>query len=164
METSGGMRLGDLMKPARVKLNLTGLDRDAVLQELVDVIPEVQQVPAAREKLLKALHEREQLHSTGIGDGVALPHARNAFVGLVDKPVIVFGRHTDGIAYAAIDGKPARLFFLLVAPSVTQHLAMLARISRVLRDPKMRQNLLAARTVNEVIEVIAKAEAKMYGD
>ncbi|MCU0771057.1 MAG: PTS sugar transporter subunit IIA [Verrucomicrobia bacterium] len=163
METSGALSLSDLMKPARVKLNLTGKNRDAVLEELVDVIPEVQTEPGARETLLKALHEREQLHSTGIGDGVALPHARNALVGLVDRPVIVFGRHAGGVPYGAIDGQPAHLFFLIVAPSVTQHLAVLARISRVLRDPKLRQNLLSALTVNQILGAVAEAESKMYG-
>jgi len=117
---------------------------------------------AARGRLLKALHEREQLHSTGVGDGVALPHARNALVGLVDKPVIVVGRHPEGIPYGAIDGKPARLFFLLVAPSVTQHLAVLARISRVLHDPRLRGTLFAARTVNDILKAVADAETKMY--
>jgi mannitol/fructose-specific phosphotransferase system IIA component (Ntr-type) len=163
METTGAFVLSELIKPARVKLNLAGMDRDAVLGELVDLIPEAQEEAATREKLLKALHDREQLHSTGIGDGVALPHARNALVGLVDKPIIVFGRHPAGIPYGAIDGKPAQLFFLLVAPSVTQHLAVLARLSRVLHDPRLRQNLLGARTVNEVQKIIAEAEAKMYG-
>ena len=153
----GGVSLADLMKPARVKLNLASGTRDAVLEELVDIIPEAQEVPAAREKLLKALHEREQLHSTGIGDGVALPHARNALVGLVDKPVIVFGRHATGIPFGAIDGQPTQLFFLIVAPSVTQHLAVLARISRVLRDPTLRRKLLSAGTVNQVVGAVAEA-------
>ena len=157
------MVLGGLIKPARVKLNLAGLDRDAVLEELVDIIPTIQEEPAARATLLKALHERERLHSTGIGDGVALPHARNALVGLVDRPIVVFGRHPTGVAYGAIDGKPAQLFFLIVAPSVTQHLAVLARISRVLRDPKLRQHLLSATTVNQIIKAITEAEKKMYG-
>lgn len=151
------------MKPAQVKLNLAGRDRAAVLEELVDSIPEVQGEAGARETLLKALHEREQLHSTGIGDGVALPHARNALVGLVDQPVIVFGRHAAGIPYGSIDGQPARMFFLIVAPSVTQHLAVLARISRVLRDPKLRQHLLSATTISQILTAVAEAESKMYG-
>lgn len=162
METSGFV-FGELMKPTMIKLKLAGMNRDAVLGELVDLIPGIPENPAARETLLKALHEREQLHSTGIGDGVALPHARNALVGLVDSPVIVFGRHPEGIPYRAIDGKPAQLFFLLVAPSVTQHLAVLARISRALRDPRLRQRLLVAATPAAVMESITEAEEKMYG-
>ena len=108
-----------------------------------------------------ALREREELHSTGIGDGVALPHARNALVGLVDHPIIVFGRHPQGIPYGAIDGMPARLFFLLVAPTVTQHLAVLARVSRLLRDPKIRQGLLAASSAENVLAIIRDAESRM---
>lgn len=156
------MLLGELIRPNLVKLELTGPGRDAVLDELVDLIPCVQGNAQARETLLRALHEREALHSTGIGDGVALPHARNALVGLVDEPVIVFGRHPTGIPYNAIDGKPAQLFFLIVAPSVTQHLAVLARISRVLRDPKLRQHLLAADQPARVATAIREAEARMY--
>jgi mannitol/fructose-specific phosphotransferase system IIA component (Ntr-type) len=107
------------------------------------------------------LHEREELHSTGIGDGVALPHARNALIGLVDHPIIVFGRHPQGIPYGAIDGMPARLFFLLVAPTVTQHLAVLARISRLLRDPRVRQELLTADSAKKVLALIREAESRM---
>lgn len=163
MDATGGLVLSELMKPTQVKLNLAARNREAVLEELVDLIPEVQGEVGARETLLKALHEREQLHSTGIGDGVALPHARNALVGLVDKPVIVFGRHATGVPYGAIDGQPAHLFFLIVAPSVTQHLAVLARISRVLRDPKLRQHLLSSTTVSQILASVTEAESKMYG-
>jgi mannitol/fructose-specific phosphotransferase system IIA component (Ntr-type) len=115
-----------------------------------------------RNKLLRALHEREQLHSTGIGDGVALPHARNALVGLVDKPVIVFGRHAKGIPYGAIDGKPAQLFFLLIAPTVTEHLGVLARVSRVLRDAKLRQVLLTVDKPEKALALIREAETNLY--
>jgi mannitol/fructose-specific phosphotransferase system IIA component (Ntr-type) len=104
------------------------------------------------------LHEREQLHSTGIGDGVALPHARNALVGLVDHPVIIFGRNAQGVQFGAIDGAPSKLFFLLVAPTVTEHLAMLARISRLLRDPRVRQELLVADSPKKALAVIKEAE------
>ena len=163
MKNSGpaSVALSDLFSPASIKLNLAGNDRDAVLAELVAQIPEIADQPEARATLLRALQEREQLHSTGVGDGIALPHARNALVGLVDRPVIVFGRHPQGVPYGAIDGVPARLFFLLIAPTVTQHLAMLARISRLLRDPKLRQNLLAADRPEKVIALIREAEAKM---
>ncbi|MDB6065904.1 MAG: IIA-like nitrogen-regulatory protein PtsN [Pedosphaera sp.] len=158
---SGRIALSKLLSPADINLNLASHQRDEVLAELVGQIKVIADQPEARQKLLRALQEREQLHSTGIGDGVALPHARNALVGLVDHPVMVFGRHNDGIPYGAIDGAPARLFFLLIAPTVTQHLAILARISRILRDPKLRKNLLSADTAEKVINLISEAEAKM---
>lgn len=161
MKNPGSVVLAELLSPARINLDLHSTDRESVLQELVDQIPELASQPDARQTLLRALHEREQLHSTGIGDGIALPHARNALVGLVDRALIVFGRHASGIPYGAIDAVPARLFFLLIAPTVTQHLAILARLSRMLRDPKLRQALLAASNPAGVITLVREAEAKM---
>ena len=158
---SSSVVLSELLSPDGIRLNLNGAHRDEVLGELVAQIRDLADQPEARTKLLRALHEREQLHSTGIGDGIALPHARNALVGLVDKPILVFGRHPQGIPYGAIDGAPARLFFLLIAPTVTQHLGMLARISRLLRDPQLRHNLQTARTPTDVIRLIRDAESKM---
>ena len=158
MKNSGSIVLSKLLSPATINLNLQSVDRDSVLSELVNQIPELRDRPDARQTLLRALKEREQLHSTGIGDGVAFPHSRNALVGLVDHPSIVMGRHPDGIAFGAIDAEPARLFFLLVAPTVTQHLGVLARLSRLLTDPKLRRSLLAVATPEKAIALIAEAE------
>jgi mannitol/fructose-specific phosphotransferase system IIA component (Ntr-type) len=161
MKNNNSVVLSELLSPATINLNLRSLDRDTVLDELVNQIPDLSDQPAARQTLLRALHEREQLHSTGIGDGIALPHARNALVGLVDHAIIVFGRHLKGIPYGAIDKIPTQLFFLLIAPTVTLHLAILARISRVLRDPKLRQALLTVDRPEKVINLIKAAETKL---
>jgi len=161
MTNSHSVVLSELLSPRSINLDLQSADRDSVLSELVNQIPQLAKQPAARQTLLRALQEREQLHSTGIGDGIALPHARNALVGLVDGALMVFGRHAQGIPFDAIDGVPARLFFLLLAPTVTQHLAILARLSRILRDPTLRQDLLAAASAEQVIALIREAEAKM---
>lgn len=161
MKISNAGVLSELLSPAAINLDLKSTDRDSVLGELVDQIPQLAGRPEARQTLLRALHEREQLYSTGIGDGIAVPHSRNALVGLVDKPIMVFGRHAKGIPYGAFDSVPARLFFLLVAPTVTQHLAILARLIRLLRDRKLRQSLLAADKPEKVIVLIREAEAKL---
>lgn len=161
MVSPGSNKLSELLSPARINLQLGSDDRESVLLELVDQIPELEAQPQARQVLLRALQEREQLYSTAIGDGIALPHSRNALVGLVDKPLIVFGRHAKGIAYGAPDALPARLFFLVVAPTVTQHLAVLARLTRLIRDPKLRQTLLVAKDPQEVIELFREAEENM---
>jgi PTS system nitrogen regulatory IIA component len=161
MKNSHSVVLSELLTPATINLDLRSPDRDSVLSELVAQIPQLAEHPAGQQTLLRALRERERLHSTGIGDGVALPHARNALVGLVDDPLMVFGRHPQGIPYDAIDGVPARLFFLLLAPTVTRHLAILARLSRILRDPTLRQDLLAADGAEKVVALIRKAEARV---
>jgi mannitol/fructose-specific phosphotransferase system IIA component (Ntr-type) len=161
MAPSTALALSDLLSPATIILSLASSERDGVLEELVWQIPELKSQPEGRATLLRALRERERLHSTGIGDGVALPHARNALVGLVNHPVVVFGRHARGLPYDAIDRAPARLFFLAIAPTVTQHLAILARLTRVLRESKLRKALLNVSTEQGVIELIREAETKL---
>jgi len=158
---AGDFSLHKLIVPEAINLDLKSQTRDAVLEELVDRIPALAGQSDARQNLLAALKEREQLYSTGIGEGIALPHERNALVGLVDRPLIIFGRHGQGIPYNAIDGLPARLFFLLVAPTVAQHLAVLARISRLLRNTKLRQDLLVAESPDKVLSLVREAEAAM---
>src|SRR5687767_11415467 len=153
--------LTELLRNGAIKLRLTSFKRDGILDELVALIPEIQDNSDAKTTLLRALREREQLHSTGIGGGIALPHARNALAGVVDRAVIVFGRHEKGIAYGAVDGAPARLFFMLVAPTIQQHLAILARISRLLRDVKLRDELLTTDKPDRVIQTIHDAESRM---
>ena len=161
MKNSGHIALSQLITRSSINLNLKSTDTEGVLEELVNQISVIAKQPEARQTLLRALHEREQLHSTGIGDGVALPHARNALVGLVERPVVVFGRSTSGIPFGAIDGEPSKLFFLLVAPTVTEHLSVLARLSRLLRDPKVRHELLAVDTPEKAVAVIREAEASL---
>jgi mannitol/fructose-specific phosphotransferase system IIA component (Ntr-type) len=161
MNNANPVILSELLSLTSVNLDLKSKDRDSVLRELVEQVPELADQPEARETLLRALHEREQLHSTGIGDGIALPHARNALVGLVHDPLMAFGRHNNGIPFDSVDKAPARLFFLLLAPTVTQHLAVLARLTRLLRDPKLRKDLLAADRPEELVALIREAEQKM---
>lgn len=163
METQPAPRLilTPLFKTERIDLDLHGASRDAVLEELVGKIPELTNQPSAQNTLLRALQDREQLCSTGIGDGIALPHCRNALVGLVDEPVVVFGRHSQGVAFGSVDNSLARLFFLLVAPNVSQHLQILGRLSRLLRDPKLRKTLLAADKPEKIQALIKDAESRM---
>jgi mannitol/fructose-specific phosphotransferase system IIA component (Ntr-type) len=147
-----------LLHPEAVQLDLRAGDRDAVLEELVRLVPALRDRPEGRQRLLRALLEREAMHSTGIGDGLALPHTRDALGGLVSEPLIAFGRHSQGVPYGAIDGKPVHLFFLLLTTSITQHLHVLARMSRLLRDPALRGTLLTARTTLALIDGMRRAE------
>lgn len=160
LPSSPPLVLSELLAQNGMALNLTARQREAVLLELIRCIHVLANRPEDQQTLLRALLEREQLCSTGIGDGVALPHCRNALVGLVDRPVVVFGRHPQGLAYGSIDNAPARLFFLIVAPNVSQHLQLLARVSRLVRDPKLRPNLLLADRPEKVIALVKEAESR----
>lgn len=107
--------------------------------------------------MLHVLLEREKLGSTGIGDGIAIPHGKLA--GL-EEIVVAFGRSAEGVDFEAMDGKPAHLFFLLMAPenSVGQHLKALAKISRMLKDEAFRKRLLAARDCDELFQALAEKD------
>ncbi len=155
------MIISSLITPATIELELKGLQRDEVLAQLVAKVPHLADRPEAQKTLLRALQEREQLCSTGVGEGVAFPHSRNALVGLVDQPVVVFGRHLPGIPFGALDEIPAKLFFLLVAPTVGQHLQILARLNRLLRNPQLRKGLLIAESPERASTLIRNAEAEL---
>ena len=163
MQTDSGavVHVGDFIEAGGVILTLSGQRRDEVLRELVEHMAVLSGRPAEQSLLLAALKEREDLCSTGVGDGVALPHARNALVGLVDRPVIVFGRKAEGLPFGSIDGSLVRLFFLVVAPNVTLHLRILARLSRLLRNPHVRQSLLTAESVSRVLSIIRVNEVDL---
>lgn len=111
------------------------------------------------EALTGVLLEREKLGSTGIGDGVAIPHGKLASI---DDVVAIFGRSPDGIDFESMDGKKAHLFFLLVAPesSTGAHLKALARVSRLMKDPNFRLSLMEAKSREELYRVFADEDAK----
>ena len=150
------------MAPARINLDLGASDKDGVLRELCALV-----IDAREERLFDALFQalkaREDLCPTCVTEGVALPHARNALVGLVDNPVLAYGRHNQGIEFGAFDGKPVHHFFLLCAPNVREHLQLLARLTRLVRQPEFRAKLSTARQPNDVIRLIADAEPPVTG-
>ena len=129
---------------ARIKLNLKATDRDGILRELVPLVIDPRD-ERGTELLFKALKEREDMCSTCVTDGVAVPHSRNALVGLVDHPVLAYGRHRRGAAFGSLDGKPVHHFFLLCAPNVREHLQLLARLARLINKPEFRDGFWSTR-------------------
>ena len=152
--------LSDLLRLEQIQLRLRAPDKPGVLRELVTLVPEIRGEVAQEESFLTALLEREKLHTTATGDGIALPHARNPLGGVLKRPLLVFGRHETGVPFGALDNKPVRIFFLLASPNLTDHLTMLARLSRVLRDQTLRNGLLSASRPEEIVAFIADAEQR----
>ena len=152
--------LSELLRVEQIQLGLRGADKSAVLKELVELVPEVRKEPGHQELFLHALLERERLHTTAIGDGIALPHARNPMGGLLKRSVLIFGRHGTGVPFGAIDNKPVQILFLIAAPGLTDHLAMLSRLSRVLRDAKLREALLSAKAPQDILRSMQEAESR----
>ncbi|PKN05717.1 MAG: PTS fructose transporter subunit IIA [Deltaproteobacteria bacterium HGW-Deltaproteobacteria-9] len=106
---------------------------------------------------LSILMEREKLGSTGIGEGIAIPHGKLA--GL-DNLIVCFGRSAAGIDFNAMDGNPVHLFFLLLAPenSAGQHLKALAKISKMLKDSRFRAKLMEAKSSDEIFGMISQQD------
>jgi excisionase family DNA binding protein len=160
MEATGlpePLTLAGAMDVGRVSLKLRGSNKHVVLHELVALVIEPTQQRQA-EIFFQALKAREDLCSTCVNGGVAIPHARNALVGLVDKPLLAYGRHPAGIDFGALDGQPVHHYFLLCAPSVREHLKLLARLSRVLHGAGFREQLAAMQSAADVIALVRVAE------
>ena len=155
------MSIGGYLDPRAVSLSLRSSAKDDVLRELVNLIPELRDRTAEQLALWQALADREKLHTTAVGEGLAFPHARNAMGNLLKKPVIVVGRHESGLAWGAPDNKPVRLLFMLAAPSLTDHLHLLGRMSRILRNAKVRDELLRANTPEQAVEFLKAGEVNV---
>jgi len=153
------MKLSEIVKPECIISDLKAHDKKGVLEELAKTITECDP-SLSKASLLQVLLERERLGSTGIGDGIALPHGK---LGGLHKLLISFGRSINGLNFDSIDEQPAYLFFLLLAPenSAGIHLKALAKISRLLKDSTFRQQLMGARTGEEIYQMILSRDEEL---
>jgi PTS system nitrogen regulatory IIA component len=146
------MRLSEILDAKNIIPDLKARDKKKALEELAETI--VNSRPSLdKNALVKVLLERERLGSTGIGDGVAIPHGK--FHG-ISEPVISFGRSIKGLDFESMDGQPVFLFFLLVAPenSASVHLKALARIAKLLKNSTFRKTLMEIPTGQELYKTI----------
>ena len=149
------MKILDIMTEKSIIQDLKGRTKKEVLEELIDALLECKP-QMDRERLLSVLLERERLGSTGIGDGIAIPHGK---LKDLDRLVLSFGRSSQGVDFESMDGKPVHLFFLLVAPESCAgiHLRALAKIARLLKNSSVRKKLATVAGKDEIYAVI-KAE------
>jgi PTS system nitrogen regulatory IIA component len=152
------MKLTDILDESSIVADLQASDKTDVLNALVEAVS-MTHPTIDKQEILEVLLEREQLGSTGIGDGIAIPHGKAT--GL-DRIVSGFGLSKSGVEFDSLDGKPAYLFFLLVAPenSAGVHLKALARISRMLKNTDFRQKLLTANSQQDIYQIISEEDAK----
>jgi PTS system nitrogen regulatory IIA component len=149
------MKILDNLKQEAIIAELNATDKKGVLNELSSVLAEVS--GGNQEEMVRVLLERERLGSTGIGGGIAIPHGK---LKSLESLLMVFGRSRKGVDFDAMDGKPAHLFFLLLAPedSTGGHLKMLARISRLLKNSVFKERLVNAADWRELYKVIEKED------
>lgn len=143
---------GDMLDPSCIDLDLGGKRKPDIIEALVNVLGRGGRVSDLK-KLTSDVIEREKVASTGIGSGIAIPHAMSD---TVDRTLLAFGLKRDGARFDSVDNRPVTLFFLLVGPSGSHadHLKMLSKIARYLHDDQFCRALHDARTPEDVIEAI----------
>ncbi len=146
------MKFSELINKNYIIPEFKGNTKKQVLEELVEALA-LNKVEIDKVLLLNALLEREKLGSTGIGDGVAIPHGK---LNGLDNIILLFGKSGQGVDFDAIDRKPVCMVFLLVAPadSAGLHLKALARLSRMLREKEFKNSLLTASDAETLIGII----------
>ena len=146
------MKITELLSKDTILLHMDGSQKEEAINQLVDVLYKADKI-ADRSAFKAEIIKREQLSTTGIGDGIAIPHAKTK---AVKKAAIAFGKSVSGINYEALDNKPSHLFFMIAAPEGANntHLDALARLSGMLMKAEVRYQLLTATTAEEIIEII----------
>jgi PTS system nitrogen regulatory IIA component len=152
------MKISEILDRDLLIPNLESTNKKGVLEELAGVLVDQGKL-LDLEQVVEVLLDREKLGSTGIGDGIAIPHGKIRDLGGV---VASFGRSREGVDFESIDQKPTHLFFLLVAPenSAGMHLKALARISRLLKDPNFRKKLMEAGDKDELFQIISEEDSQ----
>lgn len=150
------MQLNQIIKREFINDHLSASNKDEALEEMINTVI-AGGLKLDTSSILDILKQRESLGSTGIGDGVAIPHGKTSNLHDI---VMAFGRSEDGIAYDSLDGKPVHLFFMVLAPenSAGQHLKILAKISKMLKDEFFRKKLLEANSKNDLYRIIIEQE------
>ncbi len=152
------MRISKQIRKSAIQLDMKATGKQEALSEMVDLLCGAYKLKE-KDTILDAIREREKKQSTGIGVGLAVPHAKTPAVG---KLFVAFGLSREGIDFESIDGEKANLFFMLVSPRDVSgpHIKALAGISRLIKHEEVRNSLLECGSVKGFMELIAKAEEK----
>lgn len=152
------MKIEDLLSPDLMIMDLKATTQEEAIKEMANL--EVKQdVVNNEDEFIKSIWAREKESTTGIGDGIAMPHARNKYI---NRAAVLFAKSPKGIDYNSLDGQPVHLFFMITAPAGADntHLQALAKLSSLLINPDVVNALKAATKPEEVIDIFKKAEAE----
>lgn len=152
------MKITELLTKDTVILDLQSTGKPEVIEELIEKLYEAGKI-TDKEAFKKDILAREAQGSTGIGEGIAIPHAKSS---AVKVPALVFGRSTSGVDYESLDGQPVHLFFMIAASEGAnqQHLDTLARLASMLMDTSFREQLLAANSEGELLHIINQKDTE----
>jgi PTS system nitrogen regulatory IIA component len=159
-EPEGGERppptLSDALKAGGVHYRIGGIDKASVLRAVVDSMKLPEEVD--REFLYQVLLAREALGSTGIGDGIAIPHVRNPIVLHLSRPLVTLCFLDHPVDFGALDGQPVTTLFTLISPTVRAHLHLLSRLGFALRDPGFKAAVMGQASREKVLEELERME------
>jgi nitrogen PTS system EIIA component len=148
--------LVEALQAGGIHYRLTGTDRESVLHALVDTMRLPEEVD--REFLFRVLLAREAIESTGIGEGIAIPHVRNPIVLHVSRPMVTLCFLEQPVDFGALDGQPVHTLFALISPTVRAHLHLLSRLAFALRAPGFKDSIARQGTRDEILAEARKAE------
>lgn len=156
------MKITELLTKKTMILNLVSTTKEEVIDELATKLDKAGKL-SNKQTFIEEIHHRESQSSTGIGEGVAIPHAKSSSV---TDPTIVFGRSKAGVDYDALDGENSHLFFMIAATAGANdiHLQTLSRLSTLLMDEKFRQTLMEAGSEEEILEAVDKKEKEKLAE
>jgi len=152
------MKIADILIKEHIISELNCYDKIGVLDELSSFLKDKGKI-SNKEKLLTALITREKLGSTGIGENVAIPHAK---ISEIDEIITVFARSPNGVEFESLDQKPVNFIYMILAPenSTGQHLKALARISRLFKNPSLREAILRAHESDQIYSILVDEDSK----
>ncbi|MBT6662859.1 MAG: PTS transporter subunit EIIA [Nitrospina sp.] len=152
------MKISEILTKKNIIKDLKSFDKESVLEELSNFLKDRGEIPN-KKNLLLSLLEREKLGSTGIGENVAIPHAK---IRDIDKIITVFARSQIGVEFESLDQKPVNFIYLILAPenSTGQHLKALARISRLFKNPSLRESVLRANETDQIYSILVDEDSK----
>jgi nitrogen PTS system EIIA component len=148
--------LAEALKAGGIHYRIGGADKASVLQAAVDVMPLSEDVD--KSLLLRMMLARETLASTGIGNGVALPHPRSPIVLHVPRPMIALCFLEHGVEYGALDGKPVHAIFAIISPTIASHLGLLSKLAFALRQQTFAEAIARQETREEIVEIAARID------
>ncbi|MBX5322146.1 PTS transporter subunit EIIA [Staphylococcus caprae] len=150
------MRITELLTKDTIAMDLSASDKNGVIDELVNQLDKAGKLSDVA-SFKEAIHNRESQSTTGIGEGIAIPHAK---VAAVKSPAIAFGKSKEGVDYQSLDMQPAHLFFMIAAPEggAQTHLDALAKLSGILMDENVRERLIHGESPEKVLQIIDEAD------
>ena len=155
------MFLSDYIAEDTIALELRGEDKKSIIEKMAQILTDAKKINN-KDVFIEGIQKREEIESTAIGNGIAIPHTRGDFC---DRIAVCLGRINKGVNFNALDGKPVYIIFMIAAPTTAQkeYLQLIAKVARFLRAENNRKRILRAGNKEEIIQVIKDFDAKFPG-